>query len=118
MAACPNCGRGDLKQELLRTIQCLSCGTITDLQGKVIDTQDKGPNLSNGGLPVTELSETAPVVLATVQPEEEAPEVEPEVVAEPEESPVAPEEAQPEPLPVDLSSLSDEQKQALREALA
>lgn len=97
MPQCAACGRGDLMQAQIRTYQCLACGSVMDEQQNVLPTQVKGPNLSNAGLPVKELGDTAEVVLAPVV--ETAPEAPVEAVETPE----------PEIEPVDLSNLSPEQ---------
>jgi hypothetical protein len=94
----------------VRTHQCLACGAITNEDGTPLVTQAKTPPLSNIGAPVVELGEPAEVVNA---PAQEPQEVEPEETTEE----VEPEEEDPVELPVDLSSLSDDQKEALREAL-
>ena len=63
---CAHCGRADLLQALVRGWQCLGCGKITDENKNPVVPQEEGPNLSNAGLPVKELGEPAPVVLAPV----------------------------------------------------
>ena len=117
---CASCGRADLMQAQVRTYQCLACGAVTNDDLTPQTPQDEGPNLSNAGFPVVELGEPAEVALAPsgetapeapVEPVEPS-EAEPEVV-EPE-----PEIAAPVELPVDLSTLTPEQIDALRTALA
>lgn len=111
---CSQCGRSDLMSPLVDNYQCLACGALTAMDTHSV-VPDDIPNVitSPSGHPVTELSESAPVVLAPVLPPEEPAEVaEPEVEA-PQEVTEAPVEANP----IDLSSLSDAQIQALRDAL-
>jgi hypothetical protein len=103
---CANCGRSDLMQALIRGHQCLACGEVIDENQNQVVPQDKGPNLSNAGIPVKELGEPAPVILATVVPEApvEAPEpVEEEVIEEE---------------PLDLASLTPEQLAQIQEIVS
>jgi hypothetical protein len=78
---CAHCGRADLLQALVRGWQCLACGKTTDENLNPIVPQAQGPDLTNAGLPVKELSEPAPVVLAPVVVDIHA--VEPEPVVRP-----------------------------------
>jgi hypothetical protein len=95
-------------QALIRGHQCLSCGEVTDDNANLVTPQVEGPNLSNSGVPIKELSDLEPVGLAPVFPDapvealEEAEEEEPESVMGP---------------PFDLSSLSPEQLDELRKEL-
>lgn len=91
-------------QALIRGYQCLACGNVTDENQNPVVSQEKGPNLSNAGIPITELGEPAPVILAP----SEAP-VEPSEPVEPEDEPEAPEEE------LDLSSLTPEQVEQIKE---
>ena len=118
MPACATCGRGDLMQADVRNYQCLACGALTDIQNLSAVPSDI-PNVvtAPSGHPVVELSETAPVVLAPAGPETPVEDVEEEEVPEaPGEVSEVIEEAKGD-LPIDLSSLSDSQIQALRDAL-
>ena|ERR1035437_6281245 len=80
---CAHCGRADLLQALVRGWQCLGCGKITDENKNPVVPQPAGPDLSNAGLPVKELGEPAPVVLAPVTPEVDAHGADPEPVVRP-----------------------------------
>jgi hypothetical protein len=54
---CAACGRSDLLQPDVANYQCLACGALTSMAtGQVVPVGVKGPNLSNAGLPVVELS--------------------------------------------------------------
>ena len=108
---CAACGRGDLMSPLVDNYQCLACGALTAMDTRQV-VPDDIPNVvtSPSGHPVSELSETAPVILAPAGPETPVGEEDEDEIDE------VIEEAK-EDLPIDLSSLSDDQIQALRDAL-
>jgi hypothetical protein len=89
-------------QALIRGHQCLACGEVIDENQNQVVPQDKGPNLSNAGIPVKELGEPAPVILATVVPEAPEP-VEEEVIEEE---------------PLDFASLTPEQLAQIQEIVS
>jgi hypothetical protein len=108
-------------QAQVRGYQCLACGAVTndDLTPQI--TVDEGPNVNNAGVPIKELGDLEPVVLAPAGDEtihEAEPEVEaPEVVSEPEEE-VTPEPEEEVELPLDIASLTPEQITELKARLA
>ena len=58
---CPVCGRGDLLQAQIRTVQCLGCGAIIDAAtGLSVVTAAKSPPQSATGALVVELNPTSP----------------------------------------------------------
>jgi hypothetical protein len=94
---------------LVDNYQCLACGGLTAMDThQVVVPQVEGPNLSNLGLPVKELGEVAPVVLAPVVPESP-----PEADSEPYEL----DEVEPDGImgrDVDISTLTPEQIATLK----
>jgi hypothetical protein len=148
MEQCANCGRSDLLQPDVANLQCLACGSLTSIEtGQVVVPGEKGPNLSNAGLPVVELShgvveaDANEYVTPVDGPDPEPEAVEEEVVAprparvdesyvpaeettevsEPAVEPVVEPVTEPEsvmgPADIDLSQLTPEQIAAI-EAIA
>jgi hypothetical protein len=128
--ACASCGRADLLQPDIANLQCLACGALTSIAtGQVVVPQTPGPNLSQAGYPVTELSTgvvEAPAseyvsnrdALAnpTVAPEAPVVPVEPVVDPAPIDAPIDPASmvvnlapGTPIPAPIDLATLTPEQ---------
>lgn len=71
---CPLCGRGDLLQPQIRTVQCLGCGAIIDdTTGLEVTTNEKLPLQSATGAPVVELSVPAENPEPEPSPEPAAP---------------------------------------------
>ena len=68
---CPVCGRGDLLQAQIRTVQCLGCGSVLDTEtGLEVVTTDKATPQSASGAVVVELN-------TSTTPEPEVPVVAP-----------------------------------------
>ena len=113
---CSQCGRADLMQAQVRSYQCLACGSVTDDNQNLVTPVEPGPNVNNANLPIVELSDLAPVVLApSGETAPEAP-VEPLETVEPEAEPEVPEtEVTPTEDELDLANLTPDQLEKIKE---
>ena len=103
-------------QALVDNYQCLACGALTAMDSHTVVPSDI-PNVvtSPSGHPVKELSTTAPVVLAPAGP----PEADSEPATEPDRTTEPAEELDGimDSHPIDISALTPEQIEELREEL-